>query len=252
MESIFANRIVKSAYFGSGEERSSNAWQQECDLIIVAGTPRVPPEAVVTYLIQIGEIAAACRDGRWGPLNWEMRTESGESVVIKGTGYEDPIWRRAHQDLVRATLVQAIGRGRGILEDGCEVVVLSNEECGLPISDASVTTLNKTAALILTMMKELSPKIPIYNYIGVFGVKTAKLAEQTGLSLSVVRGSLQAMESRGLVCRVGERGGWRLVTNDDDFHPGDAVESGALTSAPNPGDQSDHAGDCSEALEDQP
>lgn len=252
MESIFASRIVKSAYFGSGEERSSNAWQHECDLIIIAGTPRVPPDAVSSYLIQIGEIGAACREVQWGPLKWETRTEAGETIVIKGSGYADPVWRRAHQDLVRATLIQAIGRGRGILEDGCEVVVLSTEECGLPISDSSLAPLNKTSELILTRMSELSTESPIYNYIGKTVVKAAELAVQAGLSLTVIRDSLRLLEERGLVSRVGERGGWRLVSNDDDFHPGDAVESRALKSAPKPSDRSGRASDCSEAMESQP
>lgn len=251
MESIFANRIVKSAYFGSGEERSSNAWQHECDLIIVAGTPRVPPDDVAIHLIQIGEIGAACRDVTWGPLKWETRTEAGQTVVITGSGYADPVWRRGHQNLVRATLVQAIGRGRGILEDGCEVVVLSTEECGLPISDGKPTVLNKSAAMILTRLKELSPENSIYNYIEKSGVKTAQLATETGLSVSVVRGNLSLLENLGRVCKIGERGGWRPVAQES-FHPGDAIEPTTPDSSLEPSDEPKRAGDCSEALEDGP
>ena len=142
----FANRIAKSTYFGSGEDRSSNEWHSLCDLLIVVGTPRVPPGAVVEYLVQVGEVGAACRQSQWSVVYWRGETESGEPVRIKASGYQDETWRRAHRDLVRAQIVQAVGRGRGILETGCEVLVLSNEECGLVISDGGMETLNGGSA----------------------------------------------------------------------------------------------------------
>ncbi|MEK6262247.1 MAG: hypothetical protein AABP62_26920 [Planctomycetota bacterium] len=46
LEQPFGNRIVRTTYFGSGSERASNEWYKLCDLVIVAGTPRVDASAI--------------------------------------------------------------------------------------------------------------------------------------------------------------------------------------------------------------
>ena len=46
LEQSFGERIVQTAYFGSGNERASNDWYKLCDLVIVAGTPRVDTSAI--------------------------------------------------------------------------------------------------------------------------------------------------------------------------------------------------------------
>src|SRR5207342_2214056 len=94
----FDQRIVKSTYFGSGDDRSSNDWYQRCDLILIAGTPRIPPAAIAAYLVQVGESNAACPHPEWGATYWEGQTESGEPVKVKARGYLDEAWRRAHRD----------------------------------------------------------------------------------------------------------------------------------------------------------
>lgn len=204
-------RIVKSTYFGSGDERSSNDWHEKCDLIIVVGTPRVPPSAIAEYLVQVGEIGAACRQTEWGKVFWHGETESGELIKVEARGYEDEIWRRAHQDLVRAQIVQAVGRGRGILEEGCEVIVLSNEECGLKISDTGMEALNETSSLVWRSLIELCAKNPNKYLIGKFAHKSQEIASHSGLRLRLVQLSLQMLERRGLVRKLGERGGWMPV-----------------------------------------
>lgn len=215
----FDQRIVKVAYFGSGEDRSSNAWQKECDLIIVAGTPRVPQSAIAEYLIQTHQLSASDREPEWGVVYWQGLTESGEPVTVEGSGYYDARWQRAHQDLVRAAIIQAIGRGRGILTDGCEVIVLSTEECGLRISDSEPTRLNEQELNILTVLTELAPQNPNNIYLGKAGAKSEVVARKTGLSRSRVWTLLSNLERRGLVCKVGERGGWRLVAGSIDTPP---------------------------------
>lgn len=209
--SDFAPRIVKKTYFGSGEERSSNEWTKECDLIIVCGTPRIPPDAVAAYLLQVGDVASACREGKWDKILWEGHTESGELVKVPSRGYLDEAWRRANREKVRSTLVQAIGRGRGILESGCEVIVLSNEECGLPISDDGLRPLNGSSVRVLEVLARLSPENPIQRYIGKSGVSTERIAKAISLSVSQARDLLGDLEHRGLVRKVGERGGWMPV-----------------------------------------
>jgi hypothetical protein len=215
LEPEFRARIVKTTYFGSGDERSSNSWHRECDLIIVAGTPRVPPDAIAEYLVQIGQVGAACRSPEWSEILWEGLTESGERRRIKGMGYLDPDWRAAQCDLVRAALVQAIGRGRGILQDGCEVIVLSNEECGLRLSDSPAQPLNAVTRKLLNDLLSASAENAKKDTIAFSAVSTATLAQAVGLSNRQTRDLLCDLDRRGLVRRVGERGGWLPVMAAD-------------------------------------
>jgi hypothetical protein len=63
-------RIVKIEHHRSGLRRGSNSWLDDCDAILVVGTPRVPPAVIRTRLIQHGLTAAAARDGEWGRDYW--------------------------------------------------------------------------------------------------------------------------------------------------------------------------------------
>jgi hypothetical protein len=207
----FDQRIVKATYFGSGDDRSSNDWYQQCDLVVIAGTPRIPPSAIAAFLVQSGEVSAARREPDWGTVYWEGQTESGEAVRVKSRGYQDEAWRRAHRDQVRARLVQAVGRGRSILETGCEVIVISTEECGLVISDAGLESLNGTSTKVLEALRDLSLTFPKKLYLEKVSVSTREVARAVRLSLPQVRRVLAGLERRGLVHKVGERGGWVAV-----------------------------------------
>lgn len=215
LEVPFRQRIKKTAHFHSGDDRASNAWHEEYDLVIVFGTPRLPTLAVQTRLIQWGDFAAAGRDGNWGDLHWRGMTESGKEVVTTGRGYNDPAWERAHRSLVRAGIIQSAGRGRSSLENGCEVVVVTTEECGFPIADVADIELDETDAKLLATLAGASPVFPYRDIKGISGdappvFKTADLARIVGLEESHTRNRLARLESRGLVIRVGERGGWML------------------------------------------
>ncbi len=215
LEEPFFSRIEMRTHFHSGEDRASNTWHKECDLVIVLGTPRLPTLAVQTRLIQWGDFAAAGRDGNWGDLHWRGKTESGKEVVTAGRGYNDPAWERAHRSLVRARIIQSAGRGRSSLEDGCEVVVVTTEECGFPIADVAVIELDETDAKLLATLAGASPVFPYRDIQGISGdappvFKTADLARIVGLAESQTRDRLARLESRGLIVRVGERGGWML------------------------------------------
>ncbi len=211
LEPEFRQRIVMSTYFGSGQDRSSNSWHKDCDLILVLGTPRVGPLEVASLLLQIGDSPAACREPPWSTYQWEGRTESDEAVMVTARGYTDPTWRMAHQSLVRATLVQAIGRGRGILADGCEVVVVSTEECGLPLSDGSLVTVSEQTMRLLSRIRALTEANPIELSIGKTSVSSTELARDLGLTTRQVRHHLKVLEQQGLAARIGERGGWRAL-----------------------------------------
>lgn len=216
----FASRIVKSAYFGSGSDRASNDWHKQCDLLVVAGTPRVPSEAVQRRMNQFGDFDSAGEDGRWGDRYWRGRTETGEEVTVAGRGYGHPGWERAHRSLVRAAAVQAIGRGRTLLESGCDVAVVSTEECGCTFVNNLDIGLNETEAVALAALKELSelesyktPKGPVpIAAPNLRIVSTDEIARRLGLSGRGTQKILARLESRRLIHRVCERGGWLLPT----------------------------------------
>ena len=155
-------RIVKAEHFRGGESRGSNAWLDLCDLLIVLGTPRVPPAAVRSYLIRIGKVDAAVRrtgkDGEisFGPTTWTGTTEAGEPVTVEGLTYDDPAWRQAHQALVVSELRQAIGRGREFSDSGVNVVVVTNENLGLPLLEMDTLKVAQSEAEILRAVFELS------------------------------------------------------------------------------------------------
>jgi hypothetical protein len=212
----FASRIARVSYFGSGDERSSNQWYCQCDLIIVAGTPRINPNGLREYLIRIGDTAAAGEEPKWGEIRWRGQTTGGVTRIVKGRGYEHPIWRRAYESQVRATLVQSIGRGRGLLEDGADVLVLSNDPCGVRLdAKERIDPIDDTDLSLIELIDERTGKnerlTPEKHNIGILsktGVTTAILAQLLSLSLSVTRDRASRLAERGLITRVSDRGGW--------------------------------------------
>lgn len=211
---LFAGRVVKTSYFGSGADRASNDWHERCDVVIVAGTPRVPTNAVRRRLIQFGDIASAAENGGWGACHWKGMTESRREVLVEGRGYRHPAWERAHRGLVRAAIVQAAGRGRSLLETGCDVIVISTEECGLPLVNSTDVALSETEASTLAILSA-------YRHESLNSIQgscadaptpsTTAIANRLGMKERGTRKVLAGLESRGLVRRLGERGGWMLV-----------------------------------------
>jgi len=134
LDEVTRSRIARVEYYRSGLGRGSNHWTEDCDLLIVAGTPRVPPSVVKTRLIQAGNTAAAARDGEWGFDYWSGVDTSGQRNTVRTLGYADHDWSRAHQAVVRAELLQAVGRARSVCEHGIPVVVVTTEEMGLPLT----------------------------------------------------------------------------------------------------------------------
>lgn len=209
--SSFAGRVVKTSYFGSGSDRASNDWHQKCDLVIVAGTPRIPTNAVRQRLIQFGDVTSAAEDGRWGSCYWKGTTEAGKEVFVEGRGYNHPAWERAHRGLVRAAIIQAAGRGRSALETGCDVIVISTEECGLPLVNSTDFDLSENEVDAISVLA--SYRNESLNSIKGFcsyapALTTAEIADRLGMTERGTRNILSRLESRGLVQRLGERGGW--------------------------------------------
>lgn len=210
LEPEFRERIVKTSYYGSGDERSSNDWYGQCDLILVLGTPRVPTETVVEYLIRIGELEAACSPSVWGDVFWHAVMTSGAPKKLSGRGYHDPLWMKAHRAIVRANIVQAIGRGRGILKDGCDVIVLSSEECGLRVIDAQAPLLGDHLWSLYGQFCELTARKPLNSIYKKLAVSTSEVAQATNLPERTTRHMLADLEALQLIHRESPRSGWYL------------------------------------------
>ncbi|MCG6158333.1 hypothetical protein [Rubinisphaera margarita] len=208
LEPEFRDRIIKTSYYGSGDERSSNDWYRHCDLILVLGTPRVPATTVIEYLIRIGEWDAACAASEWGEIYWHAETTDGEDLKLSGRGYYDPLWMTAHRAIVRANVVQAIGRGRGILKDGCDVIVLSSEECGLRVINDRPPTMNDQLVRVWGLIQELTARnLKLINYTKL-AVSTSEVADAAHVPLRTARYLLSELESLNLIHREGPRSGW--------------------------------------------
>lgn len=78
---------------------------------------------------------------------------------IDGLGNADPVWADAHYHLVKETLLQAIGRGRGVNENSVPVLVTSNESLGLALAKQPLHLVNDAEdnTLRLTVPQSISP-----------------------------------------------------------------------------------------------
>jgi hypothetical protein len=241
------NRIVKTDYFRGTDGRASNAWQHECDLLVVAGTPRVPPSVVKSRLIRAGRTAAAARPDEWVGWGWDWWsavTISGDRRTVKTLAYRDHDWRRAYRNIVRAELEQCIGRGRSIRESGIPVVVITTDDLGLPLIDDELPVLGEAdekillaAAKLLTeqlsketgsqpathhqgperteqLSKGLESKangtIP-YIYLDNTSVSSQSIATVIQKTDRFVRQVLCRLEKFGFVTRKSSRSGWSLT-----------------------------------------
>lgn len=212
---MFDERIAKVAYFRSGQDRGSNDWHDiGCDLIVIAGTPRLPEIAIRLMLHRVGHYGAIDRGGDWGDLRWQGFTPDGKPRIITGRGYREPLWRQVHRSKVRAAIIQAAGRARALLETGADVVVLSTEECGFPIADVGKEPVPVTdsEAAVLTALKDIASYIVIKEQCPLIA-STGEIANRCGVTERQARRSLSGLEQRGLVERIGERSGWRLAAS---------------------------------------
>ena len=209
LESPWRSRLLKLDYFHSGNDRASNKWL-ECDVVLILGTPRVPPSGVRQALIQIGDVDAAGTDGKWRPHAWNGFKSAGQEVEIYGLGYRHPSWDRMHQLLVRSSLLQAVGRGRGVLEGGVPVVVVSNEHLGVPVATEELVLLKDPEARTLHVATmKLTEVSPTYISVGDSSVSTAQIADElAALTERQVRTHLSHLEHLGLLARKGSRGQW--------------------------------------------
>ena len=210
LDPLWRIRIARIEYFRSGKDRASNSWLG-CDLILVIGTPRVPPVAVRDMLIRLGRVDAACRNEKFISLAWEGKAKDGRLVRIDGLGYADPFWADAHCHLVKETLLQAIGRGRGVNDNGVPVVVASNESLGLTLADQPLHLVNDAEDETLRLTVSATAQNAIDNIIATHAVApvvTDTVAEKSQYEIRTVRNHLSSLSHSGLLKKKGERGGW--------------------------------------------
>jgi hypothetical protein len=224
-----ASRLVMTSHFHGGFSRGSNEWVGKCDVLVVLGTPRVPPHAIKHRLLQLDKHKAACvgKEGAgWSKVWWIGKTELGSERTVQTGRYAHLDWDAAYRSIVRSELKQAIGRGRGILPQGMPVFVVTTEDLGdgsirladglfmpLTTSHAKVLGVLRAALAIYTGPYKASP---LGAYIdgsppAQVTLSTAKIAPAAGISVPRANVILRRLETDGRVGRVGEKGGWFCV-----------------------------------------
>jgi hypothetical protein len=226
LEDEFRSLISRTDYFRCGESRGSNAFIDDCDFLLILGTPRVPPPAIKDRLFQLGLAKAAARDAKWvgwGRDYWSAVTTSGKRITVKTFAYRDRDWHRSHQSIVQAELIQSVGRGRSILENGIPTIVVTTENLGLKILDIELCPLTNSQIEIISAMELLSGESPKGIeaglsgesakgiYLGLSPLSSNQIAESAKKDLRWVIRILNGLSDRGFVDKVGERGGWILT-----------------------------------------
>jgi hypothetical protein len=216
-------RIVKTAHFRGGRTRGVNEWSKDCDVLIVLGTPRINPSGVRTRLRQLGQASAADQKFEWGSDCYSGISDEGRRLTIKTKAYRNRQHRAAYDSLVKAELLQSVGRGRSICEQGCPVIVVTTEILGYPIVDPeTLMELNESERKVLESMQQLSDTAAIGNRCELSDTSTNKyllagvslssseIATHLGRDLRHTQRTLAGLERKGFVQRVGERGGWTV------------------------------------------
>jgi len=146
---------------------------------------------------------------------WEGRTASGTTIQVDGLGYADPDWRTAREYLCRSAMLQAIGRGRGILADGIPVWIFSTEPLGPSIELVDPAEMRPLKRAILEAVEAvrgycanvISTDIREAQYPE--PVQTKQISGVLNKSAGHTSRILQQAESAGLVARsTAHKGGW--------------------------------------------
>jgi hypothetical protein len=223
-------RVIMTEHFRGGGTRGSNDWHRDCDLLIVLGTPRVPPRAIRTRLIATGGKAAASRSEEsagWGRDYWSAVTITGRRRTVTYRAYRDHDWHAACRAVVAAELRQAIGRGRVICADGIPVVVVTTEPLGLQILDLERALTDEHLAILDLLRHQNSRRAsdmrptgrasdmrPKNRIVGRMSdalaapLSTADVASHLRRSSRQAQRLLSDLHEARLIEREGVRGGW--------------------------------------------
>ncbi len=226
LSGYWKNRIRKISYFHSGEDRASNDWLN-CDLLIVLGTPRVPPSAVRNLLLAFGKIEAAKYDSDFVSFSWTGMNEKGDLVEVIGKKYLNLDWQWAYSLLVKEALLQGIGRGRSIAPEAIPVVLISNEQLDLiisadnflEVSDEEDSTLHTVLSAIshihsqqgTTQLSDSSPNKYILGDLSPKSVTSESVHKYFPKeSLRNIQRRLKKLVQIGLLVRLNKRKGFML------------------------------------------
>lgn len=122
--------IFRIEHFHGKSTRGVNDWHHECNLMIVCGTPRVPPTEIFERAAQLrGRKISATEDHQ--TRYWAGRDRHGNLVPVAWLGYVHRDIDAAYRETVVAELKQCVGRARIYSPEGCPVVVFANEPLGL-------------------------------------------------------------------------------------------------------------------------
>ena len=210
LEPRWRKRLARIDYFGSGQDRASNEWLN-CDLLLIIGTPRVPPSAVRHGLIQIGNFDDAAQDGEWAVICWEGKTSDGRFLAVQGYGYRNTAWAEVHGMLVRDALLQAVARGRGLTDRGIPVVVCSNEKLNLSLAPFTLQPIKDSEGQVYEAFLELTEQNANSILLVDCSVTTSDVAKKAGFSERYTSKILRKLSFLGLLKAKGERGGWQLA-----------------------------------------
>lgn len=209
LEERYLRRIEMVEHFGGEISRGSNMFvERNCDLLIVLGSPRPGPEAVVDRLLQLGESKAVLRDGVWmrrhtddesgsgkhSRHTWLADTESGRVRAIRGREYADLLWRECHASLANAELRQAIGRARSNLQNGIPCQVASTIDAGVPVVDFKddLNLIMKRHAVVLDAIDSGDGKMTF-----------RRMGSEVGMTERTVKDVFSDLRKWGLVRNVG-------------------------------------------------
>lgn len=104
---------------------------QDCDLLIVIGTPRPGPAAYWEWLIRVhGDDVTNIKPAKGEMIRRRVEADGG-LIEVASWGFRDPEWKRAYDQIVVAELSQAAGRGRHHDVNGPTTYVLSSDPCRL-------------------------------------------------------------------------------------------------------------------------
>jgi hypothetical protein len=218
---LWRQRIAKIEHFHSGKDRASNEWLT-CDLILVLGTPRVPASAIRDVLIRLGRFENAKTNGNFVSVLWEGKTTAGNVTQVTGLGYATPSWSEIHGLLVKETLLQAVGRGRGVTDKGVQVLVVSNESLDLPLADQPLPSFDDAEDATLQLAVKLTDTNAKYTILGIVSdapLRPADITAINAMSDRTARRHFRSLTTLGLLKKKGERGGifvedWVLASKD--------------------------------------
>ena len=166
------------------------------------GTPRVPPSAIRELLIRLGKIDSAAIQDKFVSHIWQGLTVDRLPTNIECVGYCHNDWKMGYNLLVRETLRQAIGRGRGVCDHGVPVVVVSNENLGCDLAAESLIELSDQV--------EATYRISHSLIIEKGEMDTKIIAEKCKMSARTTTDHLNTIASLGLLERKSQRGAWIL------------------------------------------